>query len=497
MKRIFTLIAVTAACAAAFTACTDTEALGTQDGDGLFLNHYTLDLNKGETYNLVGTVTPKNAPAVSYSSSDAAIATVDGKGLVSAVGAGEAVITAKSASFTRECTVKVWSAVTTLTLDKTEMELGKGETSTLSVKVSPDDINVPYTISWTSSDPAVRVSPDPEDETKATVTGIAGGIVTVTVKAGDASASCQITVAAKLLGITVSPASARVMGGETVQLTAAKNPTDATDEVTFSWESSDEDIATVDQNGTVTGKKEGTATITVKGGGFEAKATVTVTGNASTNVANINNNFFPVNWKSSVSNLETVTVEWLMRADKWVTDQNNSVNTIFGIEGKWLLRIGDVGIGQNQLQLATNHGNNTPNVRFDANKWYHVAVVYDSKSSKDVAYYVNGELVATGSGFATRAADLSRECFIGKSYDNNRSFCGDIAEMRVWNTVRSASDIRASMYGFDGSDSSLLAYWKFDEGTGRTVKDHSGNGNDITANANISWKEVEGGISVE
>lgn len=497
MKRFFTHIAVWAACAAAFTACTDDELAGTQDGDGLFLNHYLLELNKGETYDLVGTVTPKNAPAARFSSADPSVAAIDEKGLVTAVGAGETVITAQSSTLTRECLVKVWSGVTAVSLDKTALDMDKGEEILLTATVSPDDINVPYTVAWSSSDPAVAVQADAENPAQATVKGVSGGSAIVTVKAGSVSATCKVDVSVRLLGITVSPSSARVQGGGTLQLTAARNPADATDEVTFVWTSSDENIATVDENGLVTGRKEGEVTITVTGGGFEATAAVSVIGNAATTVANIANNFLPVPWKSDVSNLEAVTVEWLMRADKWVTDQNNRVNTIFGIEGEWLLRIGDVGIDTNQLQLATNHGNNTPDVRFNANRWYHVAVVYDSGISGNVSYYVNGKLAATGSGFANRAVNLIGNCFIGKSYDNSRSFCGDIAEVRVWRSARSAGEIEASMYEFKGTDPSLVAYWKFNEGAGRVVKDSSGNGNDLTANADLVWKEVDGGISVE
>lgn len=498
MKNILKYLSVVAACAVAMAACTpNKEPVGTNDKDGLYVNHALLELVKGETYNLVATVTPKGAGKASFTSADPAIASVDAEGLVTALRGGETVITATSGTFKSECSVIVSSPVTTVTLNRTEAEIGKNETLDLTAAIGPDDINVPYTVTWTVSDPAIlRVSPDTENPAVATVTGLTGGNAAVTVKAGDVTATCKVTVNVKLIGITVSPSNVRVQGGETVQLTAGKNPVDALDEVTFSWNSSDENIATVDQTGLVTGKKDGTATITVRGGGFEATATVTVVGNASTTVANIKNNFFPIGWKSNVANLETVTVEWLMRADKWVTDQNNSVNTVFGIEGQWLLRIGDVGIGQNQLQLATNHGNNTPEVRFDTNRWYHVAVVYDY-TSRNVSYYVNGSLVATGSGFATQSVNLTSNCFIGKSYDNSRSFCGDIAEVRVWKTGRSQAEIAASMYELRGAQTDLVAYWKFDEGAGNTVKDHSGNGNDITANAAIVWKEVEGGINVE
>ena len=497
MKKFLKYLSVAAACAAALTACTDQEIVGTHDGDGLYMNHALLKLVKGDTYNLVATVTPKGAGKATFTSADPSVASVDENGLVTALRGGETVITTTSGSFKSECAVIVSSPVTTVTLDKTEAQMGKGETLELTATVGPDDINVPYTVTWTTDNPAiVRVTPDAENPARATVAALAGGNAAVTVRAGEVSATCKVVVDVKLIGITVSPATARVQGGETVQLTAGKNPEDAVEDVTFTWKSSDENIATVDQNGLVTGKKEGTVTITVLGGGFEANATVEVVGNANTTVANIKNNFFPVNWKSNVANLESVTVEWLMRAEKWVTDQNNSVNTVFGIEGQWLLRIGDVGIGQNQLQLATNHGNNTPDVRFEANRWYHVAVVYEY-ATRNVSYYVNGALVATGSGFATQSVNLTNNCFVGKSYDNSRSFCCDIAEMRVWKTARSRADIAASMYEFRGSSADLVAYWKFNEGAGNVVKDQSGNGNDITANAALTWKEIEGGINVE
>ena len=66
-----------------------------------------------------------------------------------------------------------------------------------------------------------------------------------------------------------------VAEGKTNQLTASPIPDGAKLE-SVTWESSDSSIATVDENGTVTGIKAGTATITVKSGEFTAICTVTV-----------------------------------------------------------------------------------------------------------------------------------------------------------------------------------------------------------------------------
>ena len=78
-------------------------------------------------------------------------------------------------------------------------------------------------------------------------------------------------------GITVDPAEATIVIGEEKALTATVAPADATDP-SVTYTSSDEAVASVDEKGTVTGLKVGTATITAttKDGGFTAETKVTV-----------------------------------------------------------------------------------------------------------------------------------------------------------------------------------------------------------------------------
>ena len=99
------------------------------------------------------------------------------------------------------------------------------------------------------------------------VTAKSAGTATITAKAGDKTATCVVTVAKKVIavsGITLSQATAELIEGETVTLTATVSPTDATDK-TVTWSSSDEKVATV-ENGVVTAKSAGTATITAQAG---------------------------------------------------------------------------------------------------------------------------------------------------------------------------------------------------------------------------------------
>lgn len=79
-------------------------------------------------------------------------------------------------------------------------------------------------------------------------------------------------------GVSISPDSKTLNKGETVQLTATVLPTDATDK-TVTWSSSNNDIASVDNNGEVTAVGPGTATITATandGSGKAASCRITV-----------------------------------------------------------------------------------------------------------------------------------------------------------------------------------------------------------------------------
>ena len=87
---------------------------------GVTLDKSTLSLEVGATETLNATIAPSDASykAVSFTSSDDAIATVDDKGLVTAVAPGSAEITVESlmdGSKTAKCTLTVTTKPTTTT----------------------------------------------------------------------------------------------------------------------------------------------------------------------------------------------------------------------------------------------------------------------------------------------------------------------------------------------------------------------------------------------
>lgn len=210
-------------------------------------------------------------------------------------------------------------------------------------------------------------------------------------------------------------------------------------------------------------------------------------------VADITKLYFPINWKSSVNNISTITVEALVRSKDWVAGRDNALSTVFGIEGKFLVRIGDADRPRDQLQVVAPGGNFPgPSVvsGLAVNEWVHIAIVYDA-TTKERIYYKDGVKVYSDNA-ASSSLNLTSSCYIGKAWDDSRWLPGEISELRIWNIQRTAEEIANNPYEVNPTTPGLVAYWKFNEGAGKVITDHTGNGNDITAaNGDPSWVNVE------
>lgn len=258
-----------------FTAsCAVTVVAKTIDVSSVTLSKSELTLTEGESETITATVKPDDATdkTVSWSSSDPAVATVEG-GKITAVKEGTATITAKAGDKTATCKVTVEKkviAVESVELDKTELELTEGGSATLVATVKPDNAT-DKTVTWTSSDPEVATVDG------GVVTAVKEGTATITAKAGDKTAACEVTVKKNTVAVEsveLDKSELELAVGESATLVATVKPDDATDK-TVTWSSSDPEIATVD-GGVVTAVKGGTATITASAGDKTATCAVTV-----------------------------------------------------------------------------------------------------------------------------------------------------------------------------------------------------------------------------
>ena len=229
---------------------------------GITLNKTEITLKRGASETLVATLQPEDTTdnvTVTWTSSDAGVASVDNNGRVTAHKDGRAVVTAKAGNFEAACTVNVQEVkLTGISLDRDALTVNKGESSDrLTVRYEPENTTDDKTVTWTSSDENVATVGD------GVVTGTGIGTATITAQVGEFTATCEVTVIAKLQSITITPDKDvnSLEIGDTVNMAVGYNPADTTDPKEVTWMSMDEGVATVDENGVVTAVKGGTTKI--------------------------------------------------------------------------------------------------------------------------------------------------------------------------------------------------------------------------------------------
>lgn len=164
-------------------------------------------------------------------------------------------------------------AVTGMTLEKKSIEVEKGKTETINAIITPENATRKG-ITWTSSNTNVATV------TNGVVKGISAGTATITAttKDGGFTDTCEVTVTQNAVtGIRISEKLIDLGMENKKQITATVMPDDATDK-SVEWTSENPEIATVSDNGTITGKSYGRTVITATttDGGYTAKCVVRV-----------------------------------------------------------------------------------------------------------------------------------------------------------------------------------------------------------------------------
>lgn len=159
----------------------------------LILSDTSITLKKGDSKKLSATISPDDATnkSVTWSSGDTNIATVDDMGTITAVNGGSTVITVTSidGKFAATCSVNVTVAVQSVSLDKSELTLIKGQTATLNVTIVPSDATT-KDVSWASS----NVSAVTVNNGSIKAVGVGTATISVTTSDGSKVASCTVTV---------------------------------------------------------------------------------------------------------------------------------------------------------------------------------------------------------------------------------------------------------------------------------------------------------------
>lgn len=243
------------------SSCNVTVGVGVEK---IELDKSELSLKKGESASLKATIFPENASdkSLKWGSSDVSVATVDAYGNVKAEGNGEATVFVSSSDggFTAYCNVKVGTPVIGISLDPREFTLETiGSSFTVKPVISPEDAS-DLGVVWESADTkVVSVASD------GTVTAIGPGTTTVKATTNDGSftSNCVVSVKSPAQHVSLDKTSLKLLEGESGKLTATVYPLNSTQK-TLTWVSDHPDVASVDNEGNVTARKAGTATVTVK-----------------------------------------------------------------------------------------------------------------------------------------------------------------------------------------------------------------------------------------
>lgn len=245
-------------------SCTITVPESPMTGIELSADH--LDIRKNQKSALELIYLPSNTSdnrEVQWSSSNVNAATVDEKGMVVGKAAGDTVITAVCNDFDASCTVSVKEIpMTDMSLSMESMELTKGATMTLKANSIPEDATDDITWTYVTSDPGVAAVGK-----TGIVKGIAEGEADITVSSGTFSKTCKVTVKEiPLQQISISPpcfSLSSVSGVKIKNLLLTVSPDNYTENI--KWNSSDSSVASVNENGLVMAKKNGTVWITAYG----------------------------------------------------------------------------------------------------------------------------------------------------------------------------------------------------------------------------------------
>jgi prepilin-type N-terminal cleavage/methylation domain-containing protein len=172
----------------------------------------------------------------------------------------------------------------------------------------------------------------------------------------------------------------------------------------------------------------------------------------------------------------------------WIKRGNgsSSYETVAGWGNDSWNNLFDIAVKNNTLFFHGYGGDFGGSITVNKDIWHFITVTYDANTVK---LYVDGVAdISQGRTLNTSTGKFK----IGKQPDyNSQWFEGLIAEVSVWNIALTQSQIQSYMTTSPtGSETGLVGYWDFNEGTGTTLTDQTSNGNNGTING-ASWQTIQ------
>ena len=123
-------------------------------------------------------------------------------------------------------------------------------------------------------------------------------------------------------------------------------------------------------------------------------------------------------------------------------------------------------------------------VKVEDNTWHHVALTYDGSTIR----LIQDGLIVDSKPASGNIQTGSEVLAFGKYYDSPSCNC-NLDEIRIWDRALTTAEIQDKMKKQLNpfNEQELLAYWRFNEGSGGTVSDVTGNGNNGILTSGIQW----------
>ena len=150
--------------------------------------------------------------------------------------------------------------------------------------------------------------------------------------------------------------------------------------------------------------------------------------------------------------------------------------------GDWALRFTTAGNLRFYIWDGdASNGSTSSNSSISLNTWTHISVTHDN-STNTTKFYINGLLDNTSTSLSKNLAGNNSNAYIGwDGQQGDKFFTGKIDEVRLWDDIRTQTEIKANMHTeLSGSESNLVAYYNFNDGSGTTTTDLTSNSNDGT-----------------
>jgi trimeric autotransporter adhesin len=219
---------------------------------------------------------------ITWSSLDNNIATVNAQGVVTGVAVGQTSIKVSYASISATALISVTSNTVAerLEIASTTNSITAGSTTTFTLTFFNNQGNaapVPAGVVWSSANSNIA-----SVNQQGVVTGAAAGQTSIKATLNAITASANITVTANQERLAIAPGNLNIMAGNTGTFTLTYYNSQGTQAPVPSgvvWSSTNNNIATVNQQGVVTGIAAGQTDVTATLTALTASATVTVSAN--------------------------------------------------------------------------------------------------------------------------------------------------------------------------------------------------------------------------